>query len=479
VNREEQAIWRSVSRRGFMGATAAATLSALAGREPLFARGAGQPRASADAVIVLWMAGGMAQTETFDPKRYTPFAPGVRVSDVLSTFPSIPTAVDGIRFTQGLEQIASVMDRGAVIRSFMAADLGFILHSRHQYHWHTGYVPPQPMAMPHMGAVVSRTLGRRNPDVPAFIAIGQTVEGAGEIGTLKAFHTAGFLGSEHGPFLIVDPQDAAAAVRPPKELGEARFRSRRELLTRLLAEDPVYRNGSDFQRDSLVKSLDSADRLLRSPSAKAFDVSLEPKRTFDAYNTGRFGQGCLLARRLIEAGARYVEVTSEYIPFLYRDSHENGHERAAAMKRVIDAPVAQLIRDLDERGLLDRTLVVLASEFGRDAITEGKVGKEVKDQAINIPDVMTEPRHYGMHRHFTAAGSVLMFGGGIKRGFAYGRTAEERPCSTIENPMIMEDLHATIYHALGIPPDTSYVVERRPVYVTRDGEGRPHSALFR
>ena len=479
MNREEQAIWRSVSRRGFIGATAAATLSALAGREPLFARGAGQPRASADAVIVLWMAGGMAQTETFDPKRYTPFAPGVRVSDVLSTFPSIPTAVDGIRFTQGLEQIASVMDRGAVIRSFMAADLGFILHSRHQYHWHTGYVPPQPMAMPHVGAVVSRTLGRRNPDVPAFIAIGQTVEGAGEIGTLKAFHTAGFLGSEHGPFLIVDPQDAAAAVRPPKELGEARFRSRRELLTKLLAEDPVYRNGSDFQRDSLVKSLDSADRLLRSPSAKAFDVSLEPKRTFDAYNTGRFGQGCLLARRLIEAGARYVEVTSEYIPFLYWDSHENGHERAAAMKRVIDAPVAQLIRDLDERGLLDRTLVVLASEFGRDAITEGRVGKEVKDQAINIPDVMTEPRHYGMHRHFTAAGSVLMFGGGIKRGFAYGRTAEERPCSTIENPMIMEDLHATIYHALGIPPDTSYVVERRPVYVTRDGEGRPHSALFR
>jgi len=479
VNREEQAIYKSVSRRGFMGATAAATLSALAGREPLFARGQGQPRASADAVIVLWMAGGMAQTETFDPKRYTPFAPGVSLSDVLSTFPSIPTAVDGMRFTEGLEQIASVMDRGAVIRSFMAADLGFILHSRHQYHWHTGYVPPQPMAMPHVGAVVSRTLGRRNPDVPAFIAIGQTVEGGGEIGTLKAFHTAGFLGSEHGPFLIVDPQDAAAAVRPPKELSEARFRSRRELLTKLLAEDPVYRNGSDFQRDSLVKSLDSADRLLRSPSAKAFDLSLEPKSTFDAYNTGRFGQGCLLARRLVEAGARYVEVTSEYIPFLYWDSHENGHERAAAMKRIIDAPVAQLIRDLDERGLLERTLVVLASEFGRDAITEGKVGKEVKDQAIDIPDVMTQPRHYGMHRHFTAAGSVLMFGGGVKRGFVYGRTAEERPCATIENPMIMEDLHATIYHALGIPPDTSYVVERRPVYVTRDGEGRPHTALFR
>ena len=177
-------------------------------------------------------------------------------------------------------------------------------------------------------------------------------------------------------------------MRPPKELGDARFRSRRELFEALLAQEPVYQYGSDFQRESLIKSLDAADRLLTSPSAKAFDLSLEPKRSFDAYNTGRFGQGCLLARRLIEAGARYVEVTSEYIPFVYWDTHENGHERATAMKKLIDAPVAQLIRDLDERGLLDRTLVVLASEFGRDAMTEGKVGKEVKDQAINIPDVM-------------------------------------------------------------------------------------------
>jgi hypothetical protein len=461
-----------------MGATAAATLGALAGREPILAQGTPVRNASADAVIVLWMAGGMAQTETFDPKRYTPFAPGVRVDQVLSTFPSIPTAVDHIKFTAGLEQIASVMDRGTLIRTFNAADLGFILHSRHQYHWHTGYIPPQPMAMPHLGAVISRTLGRRHADVPAFIAIGQTVEGAGEIGTLKAFHTAGFLGAEHGPFLIVDPQDAASAVRPPKEIGEARFRSRRELLTALLSEDPVYRHGSDFQRESLVKSIDSADRLLRSPSARAFDLSLEPRESFDAYNTGRFGQGCLLARRLIEAGARYVEVTSEYIPFVYWDSHEHGHDRVTAMKKLIDAPIARLIRDLDERGLLDRTLVVLASEFGRDAITEGKVGKEVKDQAINIPDVMTEPRHYGMHRHFTAAGSILMFGGGVKRGFLYGKTAEERPCTTIENPVYMEDLHASIYHALGIPGDTSYLVERRPVYVTRDGEGEPIMDLF-
>src|SRR5918993_4162748 len=384
LTREEHRIYQSLTRRGFMGVTAAGTLAALVGHEPerLDAQAAGpRPGATADAVIVLWMAGGMASTETFDPKRYTPFAPGVPIKDVLSTFPTIDTKVDHIKFTQGLEKIAGVIDKGAVIRTFTAADLGFILHSRHQYHWHTGYIPPQPMAMPHIGSVVSKTLGPKNPDMPAFIAIGQAVEGPGEIATLKAFHTAGFLGTDHGPFLIVDPQDAASAVRPPKELGEARFSSRRELFEKLLAQEPVYRHGSDFQRESLVRALDGADRLLRSPSARAFDLALEPEASYKAYDTGKFGQGCLLARRLVEAGARYVEVTSEYIPFVHWDSHEHGHSRAEAMKKMIDAPVAQLIRDLDERGLLDRTLVVLASEFGRDAITEGKAGKEVKDQA--------------------------------------------------------------------------------------------------
>ena len=473
---EEQRIAQLVSRRGFMGATSGAALAALLGREPRVARAAALP-ATADALIVLWMAGGMAQTETFDPKRYTPFAPGVRTEEVLSTFPAIDTAVDHIKLSQGLERVARVMDRGALIRTFQAADLGFILHSRHQYHWHTGYIPPQTVAMPHLGAVIAKTLGPRNATVPAFVGIGQDLEIGAESPALKSFHTAGFLGSEYGPFLITDPQDAASAVRPPAELGSQRFTSRRRLYEQLLAQEPVYQYAGDFQRESLMRSVDAADRLLTSPSAKAFDLSLEPRQSFDAYNTGRFGQGCLLARRLVEAGARYVEVTTEYIPFRYWDSHENGHERALTMKRQIDAPVAQLILDLEERGLLNRTLVVLASEFGRDAITEGKVGKEVKDQA-KTPDVMSEPKHYGMHRHFTAAGGVLMFGGGVKKGFLYGKTAVERPCTTIENPVPVEDLHATIYHALGIAPDHSFIVEKRPVYVTKDGKGKVIEKMF-
>jgi uncharacterized protein (DUF1501 family) len=465
-----------MNRRQFLNTTAAGTMAALTGAAPQLLRAAA-PAATADAVIILWMAGGMAQTETWDPKRYTPFAPGVRTEQVLSTFPAIDTAVDNIKISQGLERVARIMDRGALIRTFQAADLGFILHSRHQYHWHTGYIPPQSLAMPHLGSVVAKTLGARNDTVPPFVAIGQNLEIGAESPALKSFHTAGFLGTEFGPFLVMDPADAASAVRPPAELGETRFRSRRKIYEALLAQEPTFQYAGDFQRESLIRSLDAADRLLTSPSAKAFDLSLEPKASFDVYNTGRFGQGCLLARRLVEAGARYIEVTTEYIPFRYWDSHENGHERAEIMKREIDAPVAQLILDLEERGLLNRTLVVLASEFGRDAITEGKVGKEVKDQA-QTPDVMTLPKHYGMHRHFTAAGSVVMFGGGIKRGIVYGKTADERPCTTIENPVPVEDLHATIYRALGIAPDQAFIVEKRHVYVTKEGKGKPIEALF-
>src|SRR4029079_11971915 len=147
-------------------------------------------------------------------------------------------------------------------------------------------------------------------------------------------------------------------------------------------------------------------------------------------------QGCLLARRLVEAGARYVEVTSEYIPFVYWDTHENGHQRAADMKQVIDRPIAQLVRDLDERGLLNRTLVVLASEFSRDAVTGGQVSQEAKGPAIHMREIMQEPRHYGMHRHFTAAGSVLMFGGGVRKGFVYGRTAEGSSRAEKQKPKI-------------------------------------------
>lgn len=451
-------------------------LGAMAGAAPRL-RAAAKITPRADSMILLWMAGGMAQTETFDPKRYTPYETGLASEKVLSTFPSIPTAVDGVRLSKGLEKIGSVLDRGTLIRSHRVGDLGFILHSRHQFHWHTGYAPPQSVAVPHMGSFMARTLGSRNPDIPAFLDIGQNMEIGAESDALKAFHTAGFLGSEYGPFQIMDPRDAVSVTRPSEFVGRSRFENRRALYRKMLEASPLARHGSDYQKESYLRSLENAHRLLTSPAAKAFDLSLEPEKSYNTYNTSRFGLGCLLARRAVEAGARFIEVTTEYIPFRYWDSHENGHKRAEEMKAVIDAPVAQLILDLEERGLLDRTLVVIATEFGRDMMTEGKPDQTVKDQ-IKQPEIMTEPKHYGMHRHFTEAVSVAVFGGGFQKGLVYGRTADERPCRILENPVTIEDLHATLYTAMGIAPDTAYEIEQRPVYATRDGKGKAVEALF-
>ena len=468
------------SRRDFLRTASAATLSALAANYSRPVLGSIEPDvklpATADAVIILWMAGGMAHTDTFDPKTYTAYESGLESKRVLSTFPAINTAVDPIKFTQGLENIARVMDRGTLIRSYTAGDLGFILHSRHQFQWHTGYAPPQTVACPHIGAFISRTLGPRDPAVPAFIDIGQRMD-TGESEEIKAFHTAGFLGSEYGPVIIPEPMEAVATVSAPRGMTPERLRNRYASYKKLLAQSPIGEFGNDYQKESLIRAMESSDRLLSSPAHKAFDLTLEPKDSFDAYNTGRFGQGCLLARRLVEAGARFIEVTSEYIPFKYWDTHDNGHSRMVDLKKMIDMPVARLIADLDVRGLLDRTLVVLASEFSRDMMLEGKPDLKVKDQVV-VPDVMTEPKHYGMHRHFTDAGSILMFGGGIKRGFLYGKTADERPCKTIENRIVIEDLHATIYRAMGMSPKLAYDVEKRPFYVTRDAVGVPVKELF-
>ncbi|MFO0947870.1 MAG: DUF1501 domain-containing protein [Planctomycetota bacterium] len=470
-----------MERREFLKTASAATLSALAAGLP--ERAAAEPEKpvekitpTADTMIVLWMGGGMAHTETFDPKAHTPFEVGLDPNRVLSTFPTIDTAVDHIKFSQGLEKIGAVMDRGALIRSYQSGDLGFILHSRHQYQWHTGYAPPQTVAAPHLGAVIARTLGPKNDAIPPFIDIGQRFD-VGEGEELKAFHQAGFLGSEYGPFLIPYADQAMAAVRPPKGMTLSRFENRKNLHQRMLQASPIGKYGSEYQRESLLRSLDNAHRLLSSPAAKAFDLSLEPKESYDNYNTGRFGLGCLLARRLTEAGARFIEVTTEYVPFLNWDTHDNGHTRLAELKKQIDAPIAQLVLDLEARGLLDRTLIVLASEFSRDMMVEGKPDRKVKDQ-VEVPDKIMELKHYGMHRHFTDAGCVLLFGGGIRKGYLYGKTADERPCKTIEKPIGIEDLHATIYRAMGIPATLAYMIEKRPFYVTRDGEGKAAKELF-
>ncbi len=469
-----------IDRRDFLRTASAATLGALAAGAPrTFADELPTTRVepTADSVILLWMAGGMAHTETFDPKRHTPYRKGLPAKEVLCTFPSIPTAVDGVRLTEGLEQVASVLDRGTLIRSHVLGDLGFILHSRHQYHWHTGYEPPLTVAAPHIGAWIAQALGPRDDAMPAFVDIGQVYEGNGEAEELKAFQTAGCLGSEHGPFRVPDPKQAVEVVRPPSGMSPSRFKKRYQAYRKVLEASPIAKHGSTYQQESLLRSLESAYHLMRSPAARAFDLAAEPEDSYKRYDTGKFGLGCLLARRLVEHGARFIEVTTEYGPFLRWDTHDNGHTRLAKLKKVIDAPIAQLVLDLEERGLLDRTLIVLASEFSRDCLVEGKPEKAVRNQ-VDQPNIIDDLKFYGMHRHFTSASSVLMFGGGIKKGVVHGKTAEERPATTIEKPVTITDLHATIFHALGMSPRYNVEVERRPFYATKDGQGKPVQELF-
>src|SRR5579883_971331 len=290
----------TLTRREYLQAITAAGLATLASGEPRLhaAEPVLHPKASADAVILLWMGGGMAAPDTFDPKRYTKFEVGVPVEKILSTFPAINTVVDNIKLTEGLEHVAKVMDRGTLVRSHVVADLGSILHSRHQYHWHTGYVPPQTVAAPHLGAWIAKVRGPNNPAIPAFINIGQRLEGIGESEELKAFTTGGFFGSEFGPFNLPYPLDAVASVRPPKGMTRQRFEARQRYYKQLVKESPLGELAGDYHQESMLRAIENAHRLLNSKDRDAFDLTKEPKESFDKYNTGRFGLGCLLARRL-------------------------------------------------------------------------------------------------------------------------------------------------------------------------------------
>ena len=436
------------------------------------------PAARADSCILIWLAGGMAAPDTFDPKRYLPFELELDVDKILSTFPAIDTVVDDIKLTEGMEHLARVMDRGTLILSAVQPDLGSILHSRHQYHWHTGYVPPITVAAPHIGAWMAKVLGPNSEVLPPFINIGQRLEGVGEKEELKAFTTAGFLGSQFGPMNLPYPADALKSVQPSKGMEPGRFANRYRHYQKLIDQNPNRAWFSDYRQESMLRSMDAAHRLLQSDERQAVDLTREPQALREIYDTGRFGQGCLLARRLVESGARFIEVTTEYIPFKHFDTHENGHTTMKRMKSEIDRPIAQLILDLEERGLLDRTLVVVASEFSRDMMIEGVPGSSARDQSRAKTDKLKEMKQYGLHRHFTGGTSVAMFGGGVKKGYRYGRTADERPLVAVENPVSIADLHATIYTAMGISPTTAYDIEKRPFFITKDGLGKPVADIF-
>jgi hypothetical protein len=249
--------------------------------------------------------------------------------------------------------------------------------------------------------------------------------------------------------------------------------------------------------DHYRKTIDDARAMMDSPVKRAFDyVNEEKPEVVAAYEPAiyqndlldqsyyfgrRFGHGLLLARRLVESGARFVQVEYQYGPFKGFDMHENGRDRMVEMKKQIDRPIGQLIRDLDERGMLDRTLVVIATEFGRTIASQPAAGVEPEgsSESHNGENLIIENEAmFGFHGHFSSCNCMAFFGGGFKRGYVHGRTAERHPMLAVESPVHHMDAHATIYTALGISPETSYINELRPVYVTKDGKGRAVEALL-
>jgi hypothetical protein len=453
--------------------------------------------AKADAVIFIWLPGGVAQADTWDPKRFTPFQPGMKGSDLLGTCETIPTSVDGLRIGAGLENMASVMHHGTVLRSLTNATKFGAVHLKAQYYMLTGHLFPVGLKAPSMGAVVARTLGPKQPQIPPYIYIGRDIDTSD---TEKQFLSEaigpGFYGVEYAPFMVPDATAGLSTLSAAAGMTPERIDRRLKYLQSIHGmSDERLRTAP--QASAYLQMMESARAMMDSPVKRAFDYSrdespatiaaYEPQIDEDSlldkkyFHGRRFGHGLLLARRLVESGARFVQVEYQYGAFKGFDTHENGAQRLVEMKKQVDSPIAQLIRDLHDRRLLERTLVVVATEFGRTIANQPKAGIEpdgFAEMQSGEELIIEDPKMYGFHGHFSSANSLLFFGGGFKPGLVYGRTADRHPLVPVENPVTLEDTHATIYRALGIAPDMAYVTEGRPFYVTKDGQGKPLEALL-
>lgn len=489
-----------MNRRNFVKAgIATATGAALSRAAPSLHADERSQRlpAKADAVIFIWLPGGVAQADTWDVKQHTPYYAGMKGSDILGTCPSIPTSVDGLRFGAGLENLASVMHRGTLLRSLTNETKFGAVHLKAQYYMMTGYLFPVGVKAPSIGAGIARTLGPRDPNVPPYIYIGRDIDTSDtEKQFIAEYIGPGFYGIKHAPFMIPDPTQGMATLSAVADMSLDRLDRRLAYLKSVskLSAEQLRTSG---KAEDYMRTMEAARAMMDSPVKRAFDYKTQespdtiaafepsigdtPLLDKSYYYGKRFGHGLLLARRLVEAGTRFVQVEYQYGAFRGFDMHQDGAVRMNEMKRQIDSPIAQLIKDLHQRGLLERTLVVIATEFGRTIANQPKAGVEpigFAEQQSGEDLVIAEEKLYGFHGHFSSANSLLFFGGGFKPGLVYGRTADRHPMVAVENPVALTDVHATIFKALGIPPDAHYITEGRPFYLTKDGKGRAIDALL-
>jgi uncharacterized protein (DUF1501 family) len=407
---------KDLDRRTALKLGGSGLLWALLSRRPL-AR-AGTP-AAAHHCIVLWMNGGPSHLETFDPK-------------AASAFRAIGTRAPDLEIGEHLPQLADQAHRLTVLRGLSSREGS---HERAQYLLRTGYAPSATAAYPALGAWVSHELGHGGSDLPDYVGVCGPAVGAG------------FLGIEHAPFLVRDPR------RPPEDTSWASQIDFVRFLRRRAALDAFEQNFARETEDSAIQSrrqlYGKAIRLMFSPRLRVFDLDEEPFSVRKAYGESDFGRGCLLARRLVERGVRFVEVMLDGW-----DTHADNATRTAHLCGVLDPAMATLLRELGDRDLLSRTLVVWLGEFGRSPRVNANGGRD----------------------HHPAAFSAVLAGANLRSGTVYGRT-DATGEKVVEGEIRVPDLMATVMTILGLDPQKSVPTPRgRPVALT-DG-GRVVAALL-
>jgi hypothetical protein len=379
--------------------------------------------------ILLWMAGGPSQLDTFDPKPDHRNAGGAK---------AIPTALAGVQFSEHLPELAKEAKRLAIVRTMTAKEGD---HSRATYLGHTGQLPVGPLKYPTMGSFLSKQLGDDSSELPAFVSVAPTRFFSPDA------YGPGFLGSRYAPLVVGemtgfgqrDVQLSVENLKSPGDVPMDRFGKRLALLD---AVNSGYVGGNEA---APVKShrvaYERAVRLMKSDAVKAFDLDSEKSEVRDEYGRNYFGQGCLLARRLVEAGVSFVEVSLgglEGAPAGW-DTHTDIFNQVKVLNGSLDKGFAALLRDLASRGMLESTTIVWMGEFGR-----------------------TPKMSMGGRDHFPKAYSAVLAGGGIKAGQVVGKTTAggdevaDRPVQTI-------DFLATICKAVGVDPATQNTVDERPI----------------
>jgi hypothetical protein len=403
----------SISRRTLLQAAPAGVVFGSVWLRALAAQAAANAPAKPKSCILLWMTGGPSHIDTFDLK---PEAP----ASFRGEFQPIETSVPGIQISEHFPLLAKQMKDVAVIRSMTSPESD---HQLASYHVHSGYQQRAGgLAFPALGAITSAEQRRAQLALPGYVVIGPGS---------RAGTSSGFLGQQHQPLYVSDPLRGVEYVAPL--VSHERFDRQLNLLRQLEASFYARYQAPAAQAHAIA--IDASEKLMRAPELKAFDLSLEKNK--EAYGDTSFGQGCLLARRLVEAGVPFIEVNMRQADW---DTHQQNFPRSRNRSLEVDTALAALLDDLRERGLLEQTLILWMGEFGRSPqVTSG-----------------------GGRNHHSKAWSSLLIGGGVKGGQVIGKT-DETATEVIQRPVKIVDFLATVCRLLGI----DYAKENHPAGVNR------------